>query len=170
MLMPHYALRLSVAEQHALEALQRAGKTPQQTVRRGGILLLAPAGLSNQAIADQVGTSRNLVKKWRKRFARYEPPPVITEEAIEPVARLAALQDLPRAGRPPGFSPAGPAHGHRRRGSRRGSTGVWGLFALQRARLGAASRRTGRKSDHESGDGPTDCGRGGARTASRARL
>jgi DNA-binding NarL/FixJ family response regulator len=69
MLVPHYAIRLSAAEQQAWEALQRAGKTPQQTVRRVTILLLAQAGLSNQAIADEVGTSRNLVQKWRKRFA-----------------------------------------------------------------------------------------------------
>ena len=75
MLVSHYEIRLSAAEQQALAGLQRAGKTPQQTVRRVTILLLAHAGLSNQAIADQVGTSRNLVQKWRKRFARYEPPP-----------------------------------------------------------------------------------------------
>ena len=41
MLVPHYEIRLSAAEQQALEALQRAGKTPQQTVRRVSILLLA---------------------------------------------------------------------------------------------------------------------------------
>ncbi|MEW6299856.1 MAG: helix-turn-helix domain-containing protein [Thermodesulfobacteriota bacterium] len=74
MLVPHYEIRLSAAEQHALEALQRAGKTPQQTVRRVSILLLAHAGLSNEAIADRVGTARNLVQKWRTRFALYEPP------------------------------------------------------------------------------------------------
>jgi Homeodomain-like domain len=115
MLVPHYEIRLSAAEQQALAALQRAGKTPQQTVRRVTIFLLAHAGLSNQAIADQVGTSRNLVQKWRKRFALYEPPPLVTEEEVDPVARLAALQDLPRSGRPPAFSPAGPAHGRRGR-------------------------------------------------------
>ena len=115
MLVPHYAIRLSAAEQQALEALQRAGKTPQQTVRRVTILLLAHAGLSNQAIADQVGTARNLGQKWRKRFALYEPPPLVAEANVDPVARLGTLQDLPRSGRPPDFSPAGPAHGRRRR-------------------------------------------------------
>ena len=115
MLVPHYEIQLSVAEQQALEALQRAGKTPQQTVRRVSILLLAHAGVSNQAIADQVGTSRNLVQKWRKRFARYEPPPLVAEDEVDPVARLAAVQDLPRSGRPPDFSPAGPPHRRRRR-------------------------------------------------------
>ena len=115
MLVPHYEIRLSAAEQQALEALQRAGKTPQQTVRRVSILLLAHAGVSNQAIADQVGTSRNLVQKWRKRFARYEPPPLVAEDEVDPVARLAAVQDLPRSGRPPDFSPAGSPHCRRRR-------------------------------------------------------
>src|SRR5215510_7976539 len=104
MLLPHYEIQLSAAEQQTLETLQRAGKTPQQTVRRVSILLLAHAGLSNQAIADEVGTSRNLVQKWRKRFALYEPPRRLAEEEVDPIARLTALQDLPRSGRPPDFS------------------------------------------------------------------
>ncbi len=115
MLVPHYEIRLSAAEQQALEALQRAGKTPQQTVRRVTILLLAHVGRSNQAIADQVGTSRHLGQKWRKRFALYEPLPLVAEEEGDPVARLAALPDLPRSGRPPDFPPPGSASGHRRR-------------------------------------------------------
>ena len=114
MLVPHYEIRLSAEERQALEALQRAGKTPQQTVRRVSILLLAHEGLANQAIAEQVGTSRNLVQKWRKRFAGYEPPPLVAVEVVEPVARLAVFQDMPRSGRPPAFSPTGPAHGRRR--------------------------------------------------------
>jgi len=119
MLVPHYEIRLSAAEQQALEALQRAGKTPQPTVRRVHIVLLAPEQLSNQAIADAVGTSRNLVQKWRKRFALWEPSPLVPETEGAPLARLAALLDLPRSGRPPGFSPAGTAHGRRRRLPRR---------------------------------------------------
>ena len=114
MLVPHYEIRLNAAEQQALEALRRAGKTPQQTVRRVSILLLAQAGLSNQAIADQVGTSRNLVQKWRKRFALWEPSPLVPETEVAPLARLEALLDLPRSGRPPTFSPSGPPHGRRR--------------------------------------------------------
>ena len=114
MLVPHYEIRLSAEEQQALEVLQRAGKTPQQTGRHVSILLLAHEGLANQAIAAQVGTSRHLGRKWRKRFALYEPPPLMEEEG-DPGARLAALQDLPRAGRPPDFSPPGPAHRRRRR-------------------------------------------------------
>jgi hypothetical protein len=87
MLVPHYEIRLSAAEQQALEALQRAGKTPQQTVRRVHMLLLAHAGLSTQASADHIGTARHVVQKWRKRFALYEPPPRIAEEESDPIAR-----------------------------------------------------------------------------------
>jgi hypothetical protein len=54
MRVPHYEIRLSAAEQQALATLQRAGKTPQPTVRRVRMLLLADVGLSNQAIADEV--------------------------------------------------------------------------------------------------------------------
>ena len=115
MLVPHYDIRLSAAEQEALEALQRAGKTPQQAVRRVHIVLLAHAQLSNQAIADAVGTSRNLVQKWRKRFALWEPRLVVPETEVAPLARLDALLDLPRSGRPPTFSPAGAPHRRRRR-------------------------------------------------------
>jgi Homeodomain-like domain len=115
MLVPHYEIQLSAAEQQALEALQRAGKTPQQTVRRVQIVLLAPTQLSNQAIADAVGTSRNLVQKWRKRFALWEASPLVPETEVAPLARLDALLDLPRSGRHPTFSPSGAAHGRRRR-------------------------------------------------------
>ena len=115
MLVPHYDIRLSATEQQALEVLQRAGKTPPQTVRRVQIVLLAHTQLSNQAIADAVGTSRNLVQKWRKRFALWEPSPLVPATEVVPLARLEALLDLPRSGRPPGFSPSGPAHGRRRR-------------------------------------------------------
>ena len=118
MLVPQYEIQLSAAEQHALEALRRAGKTTQQTVRRVQIVLLAHAQLSNQAIADEVGTSRNLVQKWRKRFALWEPTPLVAEPEVAPLARLDALLDLPRSGRPPTFSPAGPPHRRRRRLSR----------------------------------------------------
>jgi hypothetical protein len=92
MLMPQYEIRLSAAEQQALEALRRAGKTPQQTVRRVSIVLLAHQQLSNQAIADQVGTSRNLVQKWRKRFALYEPGPLGVAAEVEPLARLVPIR------------------------------------------------------------------------------
>jgi len=115
MLIPHYEIRLSAAEKEALEGLQRAGKTPQQTVRRVNIVLRAQEQLTNQAIADAVGTSRNLGQKWRKRFALWEPSPLLPATEVAPLARLDALLDLPRSGRPPTFSPSGLPHRRRRR-------------------------------------------------------
>lgn len=115
MLTPHYEITLSEAEQHQLHALVRAGKTPQQLATRAPIILLAQDGLPNQQIADAVGTSRTLVQKRRKRFALYVPPPSLPQEAGDPGGRLASLQDLPRSGRPPAFSPAGASHGRGRR-------------------------------------------------------
>lgn len=114
MVNPLYEIQLSKDEREHLEALLRAGKTPQQIAKRATLILLAHAGLPNQQIAEEVGTSRNLVQKWRKRFALYVPSPSFSAEEETPLARLAALQDLPRPGRPPVFSPAGPSHRGRR--------------------------------------------------------
>lgn len=110
MLTPHYEITLSDAEHRQLQALVRAGKTPQQLATRAAIILLAQDGVPNQQIADEVSTSRTLGQKWRNRFALYVPPPLRPEEEADPAVRLAALQDLPRCGRPPVFSPAGPPH------------------------------------------------------------
>jgi hypothetical protein len=114
MLLPPYAIQLSEVEQQALEAWRRAGKTPPQTVRRAPLLLLAPEGLSHQASADTVGPARNVGQKGRKRLALYARSPLVADEEVEPAARLGALQELPRSGRPPDFSPAGPAYRRRR--------------------------------------------------------
>lgn len=78
---------------------------PTKTGRRVNIVLLAHAQLSNQASADAVGPSRNLGQKWRKRFALWEPSPLVSETEVAPLARLDTLLDLPRSGRPPTFSP-----------------------------------------------------------------
>ena len=170
MLVPHYAIRLSAAEQQALETLQRAGKTSQQPVRRVNILLLAQAGLSNQAIADQVGTSRNLVQKWRKRFALYEPPPLLAEEEGDPVARLAASQDLPRSGRPRIFPPLA-RHTVVAVACQGTEGGEFGGFSHYSVRdLGSAGRRAWGNSHHESRHRAADFGGVGAQAPSAALL
>ena len=56
-------------------------------------MLLAAQGLSNDVIAarlDTPDTPRQIVSKWRKRFA---------------LARLPGLEEQPRGGRPALFSP-----------------------------------------------------------------
>jgi len=52
---------------------QRAKMSPQRTVLRARICLLAAEGLSNNAIAAQLSTSRSTVIQWRKRFEEHGP-------------------------------------------------------------------------------------------------
>ena len=59
-------------------------------VIRAKIVLLAAEGLSNDVIATRLDTPRQIVSKWRKRFA---------------LARLPGLEAQPRGGRPARFSP-----------------------------------------------------------------
>jgi hypothetical protein len=108
MLRPHYEIELGREERQRIEALRRSGKTQQRLAKRATIILLAAEGLNNQQIADQLQIARNLVQKWRKRFALSAP-----SLPVDPLARLQALEDLGRSGRPPVFSPAGPARGGR---------------------------------------------------------
>ncbi len=61
-------------EQRAtLEAWKRAKTSPQRTVLRASICLLAAEGLSNNAIAAHLSTSRPTVIQWRKRFEESGP-------------------------------------------------------------------------------------------------
>ena len=60
-------------QRKTLEAWVRAGTTPQRTVLRACICLLAADGWSNNAIAKELRTSRPTVIQWRKRFAEKGP-------------------------------------------------------------------------------------------------
>jgi transposase len=75
-----------------LEALARAGSTPQALALRCRIVLLAARDdePSNQRIAAELGCDRHTVGQWRQRFAEHG---------------LQGLQDAPRSGRPRKFSP-----------------------------------------------------------------
>jgi transposase len=79
------ALRLSAAEQAALEGWARRRKTAQALALRARIVLRAAAGSSNTAIAAELGVAKHTVGKWRERFAR---------------DRLDGLRDEPRSGAP----------------------------------------------------------------------
>ena len=78
------------AEKSALETISRKYTSPYYHVVRAKVILLAAQGLDNDQIGSQVSLPRQIVSKWRKRFF---------EE------RLAGLENLPRSGRPPSFSP-----------------------------------------------------------------
>ncbi len=85
-----YEIVLSPDE--ADELSTRSGKytLPYFEVFRAKIILLAAKGFSNDAIARRLGTRREVVSMWRKRFF---------EE------RLQGLEERPRPGRPRAFPP-----------------------------------------------------------------
>lgn len=85
-----YVIHLTKGERAALLARSREYASPYRDVVRAKIVLLASQGLGNASIAEHLGTPRQIVSKWRRRFHD---------------ERLAGLDELPRAGRPVRFSP-----------------------------------------------------------------
>ncbi|HEX4606646.1 MAG TPA: helix-turn-helix domain-containing protein [Urbifossiella sp.] len=75
-----------------LESLTRASSTPQALAFRCRVILRLARDdrPTNGAVAAEFGGSRNTVALWRTRFVQ---------------KGLAGLQDAPRSGRPPVFSP-----------------------------------------------------------------
>jgi transposase len=85
-----FRIVLTSAEQEKLETRARKYTSPYRDVIRAKIVLLAAQGLANDVIATRLDTPRQIVSKWRKRFA---------------LARLPGLEEQPRGGRPALFSP-----------------------------------------------------------------
>jgi transposase len=67
---PTEPLKMTDEQRETMEAWTRAGTSPQRMVMRAKICLLAGEGMSNNAIAKKLGTSRPTVILWRERFAR----------------------------------------------------------------------------------------------------
>jgi transposase len=78
--------------QAQLETMARKYTSAYYSVVRAKIVLLAAQGLDNDVIAGRLDLPRQVVSKWRKRFFQ---------------EGLAGLEDRPRGGRPPSFSPSG---------------------------------------------------------------
>ncbi len=85
-----YVLALTSEQREELEARSRRYTLPYRDVVRARIVLMAADGLDNDEIAARLDTRREIVSKWRKRFF---------EDG------LAGLEERPRGGRPPVFSP-----------------------------------------------------------------
>jgi len=81
------APRLKVEKQDAdlMDQLIRCGSTPQQSVLRMRIVLGASEGVSNSQMAEELGTTRSTVIKWRERYRTH---------GLEGI-----LEDAPRSGR-----------------------------------------------------------------------
>jgi hypothetical protein len=85
-----FVVDLTAEEQRELESAARQYTSPYCDVVRARIILLVAQGLSNDLIAARLDTPRQIVSKWRKRFA---------------LARLPGLEGQPRGGRKARFSP-----------------------------------------------------------------
>jgi transposase len=85
-----YLITLTNSEKTDLERMTRKYTSSYFQVVRAKVILMAAQGIRNDQIAARVSLPRQMVSKWRKRFF---------EE------RLEGLENLPRSGRPPRFSP-----------------------------------------------------------------
>ena len=85
-----FRIVLTSVEQEKLQTRARKYTSPYCEVVRAKIVLLAAQGLDNDVIAARLDSPRQIVSKWRKRFA---------------FERLAGLENLPRGGRPALFFP-----------------------------------------------------------------
>jgi hypothetical protein len=85
-------VHLSEPDRARLEALVRAGSTPQALVFRCRLVLRAADDdrPTNLQIAAEFACDRHTAALWRNRYLQHG---------------LAGLQDAPRSGRPRGFSP-----------------------------------------------------------------
>lgn len=85
-------IRIDLAsdERAILEEVARSLTMAHRDVVRAQTILLLADGLSVSAVGRRVGRARRIVCKWADRFIR---------------KRLRGLDDAPRSGRPPRFSP-----------------------------------------------------------------
>jgi DNA-directed RNA polymerase specialized sigma24 family protein len=100
-----YRIELSPLERERLERRVRRQTATMGEVFRAQVVLLAATGLRNDEVADRLGTARETVSRWRKRYF---------EEGD------GGLLDRPRSGRPWAFPPSG---GDRDQGPRPRSAG-----------------------------------------------
>ena len=91
-----YPIELTDPERRVLEERTRRQTATQREAFRARIVLLAAEGRRNDEIAAKLGSARQTVSGWRKRFF---------EE------REAGLADRPRSGRPRSFPPSGGGRG-----------------------------------------------------------
>lgn len=85
-----FVIALTDADHHELTRRAHATKIAYRDVLRAKIILACADGTSHTQVAADLGVCADTVGKWRKRFA---------------VSGLSGLEDLPRSGRPPQFTP-----------------------------------------------------------------
>ena len=86
-----HSVTLNTAQRRQLSRYARGRQVAVRLALRARIVLLAADSLENKQIAAQLGVSRQLVARWRRRFLEHGIP------GIE--------KDAPRPGRKPAVSP-----------------------------------------------------------------
>lgn len=87
-----FVIELDSTERAELERRAARYTASYRDVVRAKIVLMAAQGMENKEIAGRLSLPVQIVSKWRKRFFD---------------ERLAGLEERPRGGRPPVFSPRG---------------------------------------------------------------
>ena len=90
---PASALGIDVNQEKRLKFLAGSGKTPQKVALRARLVLLAAAGVANQAIAGRLGISRPTVLLWRSRFQRSGVPGLM-KDARRPGRKKAVAPEV----------------------------------------------------------------------------
>ena len=102
-------VRPSAPLRAVLERLARRQTCPQRLARRLQLVLAAAEGLNNEQVARRLGLDRSTARAWRVRWLVAAPRLEAAVAAGDDERQLAqavidALDDAPRAGRPPAFS------------------------------------------------------------------
>src|SRR5260370_28253746 len=98
---------LTASERKTLKIRVHGRTTPFRDRFRATIVLLASRGWPNARIARELGTTEDMARLWRRRFAEDGVP---------------GLSGRPRGGRPPPITPLGRAQGCPRAGEPPGPT------------------------------------------------
>lgn len=100
-------ITLSEKEAEILQSIANGSHSPGHLKLRATLLLEAAAGRTNSEIARELQIQRNVVKKWRHRYAKAAAE-IRTQEAEEPRKLrgflTSLLQDAPRPGTPATFT------------------------------------------------------------------
>jgi transposase-like protein len=95
-----YVIKLNDEERDSLCRLVRSGDTKRRIADRARIILWANDKVTIDNSARRLDVHRETVLYWRERFL---------ERRLDGIPEC--LQDLPRSGRPPVFSPSGSSGG-----------------------------------------------------------
>jgi len=99
------ALAIEPEDRQALERIVHSGRSEQRHALRARIILGAAEGKSNNALAQELGTSRPTVRDWRARFAAggvkalYEDRP--RGKGFAPVPRAKEAEVIAKTQKPP---------------------------------------------------------------------